>query len=142
MTEYYRQFAFVSSVLAGFAFGFYGTLLLGPTPHRTASGAAFLSVTASIAFLLVTLGTTFAASRSADLPVGAHLPAEITSEVPLLSVLFLIGIFFLLTSFGLGGWVRSRALGIATTTVAAIGGFGVLVVMSPFLHIVKTYGHS
>jgi hypothetical protein len=27
MAEYYRQFAFVSSVLAGFAFTFYATLL-------------------------------------------------------------------------------------------------------------------
>jgi hypothetical protein len=138
MTEYYRQFAFVGSVLAGFAFAFYGTLLLAPTPHRTASWAAFLSVTASIAFLLVTLGTTFAASRAATLQAGAAMPPEITSQVPIISMLFLVGVLFLLTSFGLGGWVRSRSLGIATTTCAAIGAIGVFVVMSPFLHTVNS----
>jgi hypothetical protein len=135
MAEFYRQFAFVSSVLAGFAFAFYGTLLLAPTPHRTASWAAFLSVTASIAFLLVTLGTTFAAARAANLAADASLPVEITSQVPLISVLFLIGVFLLLASFGLGGWVRSRQLGIATTISAVIGVIGVLVVMAPFIHV-------
>ena len=139
MTEYYRQFAFVSSVLAGFAFAFYGTLLLAPTPHRTASWAAFLSVTASIAFLLVTLGTTFAASRSAMLPTGKTMPSQITSQLPLISILFLAGVFLLLTSFGLGGWVRSRSLEIATTTCAAFGGIGVFVVMSPFLQTVNHF---
>ena len=137
MTEYYRQFAFISSVLAGFAFAFYGTLLLAPTPHRTSSWAAFLSVTASIAFLLVTLGTTFAASRAARLEVGRSLPTEITSQVPLISILFLTGIFLLLASFGLGGWIRSRQLGIATTILAVVGAIGVVIVMSPFLGVVK-----
>jgi hypothetical protein len=33
MAEYYRQFAFVSSVLAGFAFTFYATLLAINRPH-------------------------------------------------------------------------------------------------------------
>jgi hypothetical protein len=83
--------------------------------------------------LLVTLGTTFAASRSAQLAVGASLPVQITSAIPLLSVLFLLGVFFLLTSFGLGGWVRSRALSLATTAVAALGAIGAVVVMSPFV---------
>jgi hypothetical protein len=137
MAEYYRQFAFVSSVLAGFAFAFYGTLLLAPTPHRTASWAAFLSVTASVAFLLVTLGTTFASTRAANLTAGASLPTEITSQIPLISVLFLIGIFLLLASFGLGGWVRSRQLGIATTISAVMGVVGVLIVMAPFIHVLN-----
>ena len=34
--EYYRQFAFVSSVLAGFAFSFYGVLLSASARHRAA----------------------------------------------------------------------------------------------------------
>jgi hypothetical protein len=137
MTEYYRQFAFVGSVLAGFAFAFYGTLLLAPTPHRTASWAAFLSMAASISFLLVTLGTTFAASLAAQLPQGASMPVKIASQVPLISMLFLIAVFLLLTSFGMGGWVRSRRLGIATTICAALGVIGVVVVMLPFLKVVR-----
>jgi hypothetical protein len=135
MIEYYRQFAFVSSVLAGFAFAFYGTLLLAPTPHRIASWAALLSVSASVAFLIVTLGTTFAASLAANLPSGAVLPSGIASEQGPLSILFLGGILLLLTSFGLGGWVRSRRLGIATTVVSAFGALGMLLILAPFIRL-------
>ena len=61
MAEFYRQFAFVSSVLAGFAFTFYGTLLVAEREHRAGAWAAFLAVAASVAFLPVTLGMTFGA---------------------------------------------------------------------------------
>jgi len=50
MAEFYRQFAFVSSVLAGFAFTFYGTLLVAEREHRAGAWAAFLAVAASVAF--------------------------------------------------------------------------------------------
>ena len=67
------------------------------------------------------------------------MPSQITSQLPLISMLFLAGVLLLLTSFGLGGWVRSRSLGIATTICAALGAIGVFVVMSPFLHTVNNY---
>jgi hypothetical protein len=41
MAEYSRQFALVSSVLAGFAFAFYGTLLVAAREHRAGEWAAF-----------------------------------------------------------------------------------------------------
>src|SRR5262249_2737016 len=61
--EYYRQFGFVSSVLAGFAFTFFGVLLPVSVTARAAALAAYLAVAGSIAFFLVTLGMTFAARR-------------------------------------------------------------------------------
>jgi hypothetical protein len=36
-------------------------------------------------------------------------------------MLFLAGVVFLLASFGISGWMRSRRLGIATTSLALIG---------------------
>src|SRR5215472_16109673 len=68
MAEFYRQFALVSSVLAGFAFTFYGTLLVAAREHRAGAWAAFFSVAASVAFLPVTLGMTFGTVRAADEP--------------------------------------------------------------------------
>ena len=135
MAEYYRQFAFVSSVLAGFAFTFYGTLLTITAPHRTTNWAALLSVTASICFLIVTLGTTFSAARVSRIALDAELPAELAAQQGPLSMAFLAGILFLLTSFGLGGWIRSRRLGIATTVAAAFGVIGVFAALWPFIHI-------
>jgi hypothetical protein len=94
MTEYYRQFAFVTSVLGGFAFALFGTLLLATPSHRAASWAAILSVTASVAFLLDTLGMTFGGIYSASLPAGGTMPPRIASQLGLLSQLFCWAFYF------------------------------------------------
>ena len=134
MAEYYRQFAFVSSVLAGFAFTFYGALLVASSTHRAAGWAAILALCASVACLIVTLGTTFAAARAAGLPAGVSLPQEITANTAPISMCFLLGIIFLFASFGVSGWIRSRRLGAATTTVAVLGLLCAFWVLRPFLH--------
>lgn len=134
MAEYYRQFAFVSSVLAGFAFAFYGAILTASPVHRAASWAALTAVMASVSCLLVTLGTTFAAARAAGLPSGAAMPPDIAAQQAPLSMCFLAAIVFLFASFGVGGWIRSRRLGTATTAVAVLGLIGAVIVLRPFLH--------
>jgi hypothetical protein len=112
--EYYRQFAFVSSVLAGFAFGFYGVLLSASAHQRATNLAALLAVMASIAFLLVTLGMTFASAIAASLPNNGKMPLFILAQQTPLSFCFLIGIALLFGAFGLGGgfvhvrWVLLR----------------------------------
>lgn len=133
MAEYYRQFAFVSSVLAGFAFTFYATLLSIDRQNRAVSWTALLSVAASICFLAVTLGTTFSAARVARMADGAELPPVLQAQQAPLSVLFLGGILLLLTSFAFGGWIRSRRLGIATTILSVFGALAVGFALSPFL---------
>jgi hypothetical protein len=136
MAEFYRQFAFVSSVLAGFAFTFYGTLLVAARKHRAGAWAAFFAVAASVAFLPVTLGMTFGAVRAASQPRELAVPTlESDPQIALLSMLFLSGVVFLFASFGISGWMRSRSLGIATTSLSLIGAFAAFVALKPFLHL-------
>ena len=96
--------------------------------------AALLTVTASICFLTVTLGTTFAATQVTGIEDRDSLPAALRQQLPLLSTLFLAGILLLLSSFALGGWIRSRRLGIATTVASIFGVVAVYFALSPFLH--------
>jgi hypothetical protein len=136
MTEYYRQFAFVSSVLAGFAFAFYGTLLVAAREHRAGAWAAFFAVAASVAFLPVTLGTTFGAVRATIEPREYTVSAVMSDpQNVLFSMLFLSGVVFLLASFGISGWMRSRGLGIATTSLSLLGALAVFAALRPFLHV-------
>lgn len=132
--ENYRQLAFLSSLLAGFAFTFYGVLLTTSMAHRVASWACFLAVVASIIFLLVTLGNTFAAIVASSLARDAAIPAWIAAQRLPLGVCFLLGIALLFVSFGLGGWIRSRELGIATTVAAGLGLVGAFAVLMPYIH--------
>jgi hypothetical protein len=89
---------------------------------------------ASIAFLLVTLGMTFAAAIAGSLPNDAKMPSSILAQQTPLSGCFLVGIALLFGAFGLGGWIRSRSLGIATTAIAALGLVGAVAVLIPYLH--------
>jgi len=91
--------------------------------------AAFLAVAGSIALLLVTLGMTFAAAAS--LPSDAIMPASIVAQQTPLSFCFLIGIGLSLASFGVGGWIHSRFMGIATVFLGALG---IILVLVQFLH--------
>jgi hypothetical protein len=43
---------------------------------------------------------------------------------------------FFLASFGISGWMRSRGLGIATTSLSLIGALAVFAALRPFLHVV------
>jgi hypothetical protein len=139
MAEFYRQFALVSSVLAGFALTFCGTLLVAAREHRPGAWAAFFAVAASVAFLPVTLGMTFGAVHAANEPREfSVLNLAADSQIALLSMLFLAGVVFLLASFGISGRMRSRRLGIATTSLALIGAVAVFAALRPFLHVVST----
>jgi hypothetical protein len=136
MAEYYRQFAFVSSVLAGFAFAFYGTLLVAAREHRAGAWAAFFAVASSVAFLPVTLGMTFGAVHAADQPREVSVStAGADPQIALLSMLFLSGVIFLLASFGISGWMRSRGLGVATSSLSLLGALAVFAALRPFLHV-------
>src|SRR5262245_53480619 len=136
MAEYYRQFAFVSSVLAGFAFAFYGTLLVAAREHRAGAWAAFFAVAASVAFLPVTLGMTFNAVRAANDPRELSLSAAAADpQIALLSMLFLSGVIFLLASFGISGRMRSRRLGIATSSLSLLGSIAAYAALMPFLYV-------
>ena len=133
MVEVYRQLAFVSSVLGGFAITFFAMMLATPHDRRLAPWAAVTSLAAAIGFLIVTLGSTFGAAVIASLPAGAAVPEAVARNHRSLSVLFLAAIYILLTSFGLSGYTRSTRMGMITLVSAVLGALAVGWVMSPFL---------
>jgi hypothetical protein len=83
----------------------------------------------------MTFGAVHAANESRELSVST---AAADPQIALLSMLFLAGVLFLLASFGISGWMRSRRLGIATTGLALIGTVAVFAALRPFLHVAST----
>jgi protein-S-isoprenylcysteine O-methyltransferase Ste14 len=81
---------------------------------------------------------TFGAVRAVNQPrefSSSKLAAD--PQIALLSILFLAGVVFLFTSFGVSGWIRSRGLGIATTGLSLIGALAAFAALRPFLHAVS-----
>ena len=133
MAEAYRQFAFVSSVLGGFAFLFFAAILHVPATHRSAPWAAGTALAAAIGLLTVTLGSTFSAAALANLPVGASSPPAIAGHHRVLSMMFLGSLYLLLVSFGVSGFIRSRHMGQITVALAVAGALAVAWAISPFV---------
>ncbi|MDQ2891448.1 MAG: hypothetical protein M3R65_12990 [Gemmatimonadota bacterium] len=133
MIEFFRQFAFVAALLGGFSLSFFGILLDAGRSHRAVAPTAALALASSSCFLIVTLGNTFAASVISDDALRKRMAAGINGELAPLSMLFLLGIVLLLASFGASGWIRSKRLGWATSTIATSTLLGVWWVMTPFL---------
>lgn len=134
--EYFRQFAAVASLLAGFSVAFSGTLLAVPHAHRVLGPAAALALAAAACFLVVTVGNTFAAAAVANprmLATHAGMQPAILAHLGPISEMFLVGVGLLLGSLGAAGWARSRTLGWVTTLTAALGAVGVLWALGPFL---------
>jgi hypothetical protein len=133
MAEAYRQFAFVSSVLGGFAFLFFAAILPLPATHRSAPWAAGTALAAAIGLLTVTLGSTFSAAALANLPAGASVPPAIAGHHRVLSLMFLGSLYVLLVSFGVSGFIRSKRMGRITVALAVAGAISVAWVISPFV---------
>jgi hypothetical protein len=94
--------------------------------HRAGAWAAFLAVAASVAFLPVMLSMTFGAVRAVNQPT--ELSISTLAADPQIAD----------GSFGVSGWMRSRGLGIATTSLSLIGALAVFAALRPFLHVVST----
>ncbi|MEM8486841.1 MAG: hypothetical protein AAF564_14910 [Bacteroidota bacterium] len=120
-----EHLAFVNAVLGGFAFAFLGALITIDKSSRILSVAQVVVAVAACFFLVATLGSTMLSGLD-ELESFAHLRRPI-------SLSFFGGLFFLLVSIGLSGWLRSRSLGISTSLIALVTGFGAWYMLVPFI---------
>ena len=119
--EIFRQYSFLSSVLAGFALTVAIELVALGKKGRVASSAiamfllsAVVSVAATFVFVFVMTGVIG--------PPGFPRPREawIIHFVGGIGVLPLGGLILFLAGIALVGWLRSKALGILTTVSSAL----------------------
>lgn len=130
MVELFRQLAFITAILGGFAITFLSVLLTASATHRMVDWIVGVTTAAAACFVLSALGATFGAVIAS---YADPLPSDVEALHEPLSLLFLGGTVLLFTVLGMSGWIRSRRLGMATTVIAALGLIGSLFVMAPFI---------
>lgn len=119
--EVFRQHSFLASVIAGFAIAAAIQLLSLPKrkPIVTVTIAAFLlsSITEIFATSLFVMIMTFIIG-----PPGWPHPSErwLTHFMGGMGVMPILGLFFFLLGIALVGWLRSKLLGLLTTTSALL----------------------
>jgi sterol desaturase/sphingolipid hydroxylase (fatty acid hydroxylase superfamily) len=116
-----KQIASLSAFLGGFAATFLGILLQSPNPRRYVGWAAGAAAVASAAFILAVIaGTALALVLHPGAPPNMARPTFLPQVRTLILVTFASGIYAILLSLGLSGWIRSRQLGIVTSAAALI----------------------
>jgi hypothetical protein len=121
LAETGRQIAALSAFLGGFAATFLGILLQSSNSRRYVGWAAGAAAVASASFILAVIsGTALALVSHPGAPSGVAKPTFLPQVRVLILITFACGIYSILLSLGLSGWIRSRALGIVTSLAALI----------------------
>lgn len=128
-SEIQNQLAFVSAFLGGFSIALAIGLLQIDPKRKVTTWATGLAMTSSIALLVATVAGTFGAIWLAERPALGRSPEMhpvVLSAFLWTTQSFLLGIYLLLSSLGLSGWIRSRPLGWTTSLTAALAGILIL----------------
>ena len=139
IAEIFRQLAFVSALVGGFAFAFVGVLLVAPLQSRAVSWTAGISMAASAGLVVCALGWSIGASVvlvGGAMDAGSErsaLSASLNTMHLRLSLTFIVSILLFFTCVGLSGWIRSRALGAVSTCIAVLAAIASAFVLFPFL---------
>jgi len=121
LAETGRQIASLSAFLGGFSATFLGILLQSPNSRRHVGWAAGAAAVASASFILAVIsGTTLALVMHPGAPPDIVKPTFLPQVRILIIVAFTCGIYSMLLSLGLSGWIRSRQLGIVTSVAALV----------------------
>lgn len=122
LLEIARQLAFLSAFLGGFAATFLATLLVAGPADRMAGWTIGSAATAACAFIVavivsVTLTIVLHPSVPANVVAGSSVNAARVAS----TLSFGVGVYALLLSVGLSGWIRSPRSGRVTSLAAGIG---------------------
>jgi len=139
LAEVFRQCAFISALVAGFSFAFLAVILTSNTKKLVDDWTAGFAIAATAGLIVCALGWTFSVAPVLALSSGtrgatlAQLPEPYRMIHRSLSITFIACFFMFLSSLGLSGWIRSKILGIVSTTIAAIAALYAIWLMQFFI---------
>lgn len=117
-----EQLASISAVLGGFVVTFLSVVLTHQDGRRRVGLLLSVSTAAAAGYFVAALGFSLMAATG----------REAALQRPL-SMLFIATTGLLFVVLGLGGWLRSRALGYTTTVIAVAAAGGAWVVLKSFI---------
>lgn len=133
--EICKQTAFISAVVAGFSFAFLGALLVSPIKSKMIDWTIIFSILSIAGLLICSLAWTLSASRMA-LYSGANIelvPQTYISLHRTLSFIFILSFMSFLVTLGISGWIRSRKIGIISSSIALVATVFFITIMTYFV---------
>src|SRR3954453_17255759 len=137
IAELFRQLAFISALIGGFSLAFLVQLLTAHITRRVVGWTIGFSMAATAGLIVCALGWTLSAAVATD--PGAQgeairISGTLTTLHMRLSDGLVVSLFLFLVSLGLCGWVRSRALGIVSSTIPLVAAVFMFMILSVFIH--------
>ncbi len=122
LMEMAKQLAFLSAFLGGFAATFLATLLVAGSEKKIADwsiGSAAVSASGFVVSVIASVMITVVLHP--DVPGNVAAGVSVNGARIISALSFGLGVYALLLSVGLCGWVRSRRLGMITSIAAGVG---------------------
>lgn len=123
--EMYRQTAFIGAVLGGFATAYLGALVAMDRGSRAGVWAIGFATAAAVAFVVTTFAGTVVALEVARHGITnfdlALWPEVSVRHKRIADLCLTAGMFSLLLSVTVSGWIRSLATGLVTSTLGGVG---------------------
>ncbi len=122
LVELAQQIAFLSAFLGGFAATFLATLLVVDSSKRIGGWVVGSAAVAACSFVVAVIASVMLTTvLHPDAPINVSSGASVEMARIVSTLCFGAGVFALLASVGLSGWVRSRQTGIVTSVISFIG---------------------
>jgi hypothetical protein len=115
MEESIKQLALISSVLGGFSFTFLSAIITTDTQKRIKYWLIIALTVASVSFLLAAVGWSLI-DFNKDM-------TDLKSHHQMLVKTLLLGLFSILISIGLIGWIDNKKTGITTSIIGVLAMF-------------------
>ncbi len=123
LAELATRISFISALLGGFAAAFFATLLAPERSGKLINWATGCTAVAAVSLICAAVIMAFiAAGVHPAAPTGYQEAASAQTPRTISVLCLFIGTFALLIAVALGGWLRSRAVGITATAAAVVGG--------------------
>lgn len=137
VAEVFRQLAFISALIGGFSLTFLVQLLTAHVARRIAGWTIGFSMAATAGLIVCALGWTLSAAVATDPGAQAEtmrLSGTLSGLHMRLSDGFVLSLVLFLISLGLCGWIRSKVMGVVSSTIALVAAALMLMILRLFIH--------
>ena len=120
VNELAKQIVFISTFLGGFSITLLGTLILSDKEGRLIRAIIVSTAVSALAFIVAILAMTnliMVSTEGYPFPVD---PSALGTGRIVGTLCLFVGVFTLMFTIALSGWVRSKRLGIITTTLGVL----------------------
>lgn len=126
-SEVFKQFGFISSLLAGFSFAVVFQLLISNDQRKIVNWVLGIILLASSFLITATIISSIVVYSSGGYNASPYYLNSLRVITSVGYIFFYIGVLSFLLGMGISGWLKSRIIGILSTSIVTACGIALIV---------------